>query len=149
MGASRTIPVRTLRDHCELLAKSVLRGPLATEAELAPWRPGGEQNADRSPAGWRRYYGQLHRFHARGESTSRQDLTPAFADEDADGLAALRAAPHDVQIRDPQAVDGRRTVWQVHPTSLGAMLFLHARDWIVGWLAERLAILQEIGRAHV
>jgi len=160
---------RELRERCQRLEAQVRERGLATEAELAEYRP-----APRAPDefAWIYWYAQLVRFCGRLE---QRELVSA----EADGLiiAALRADPQEVKLSDGATLGGlggwllerlligwpalephravleeilRTTpaalpvpsVW-VYPKSFEALLNVHARDQLIAWLAARYALCRQ------
>jgi hypothetical protein len=121
---------RELREKCQRLEAAVRERGLATEAELAEYRP---KPRDKDDFTWVFWYGQLIRFTGRLE---QRELVSA----EADGLiiAALRADPREVKLSDPP-----HQVVQVYPKSFEALLNVHARDQLIGWLAARNAVCRQ------
>jgi hypothetical protein len=108
---------------------------LATEAELSPWRPGGDRNPDTSILGVLRWYGRLNRIHARGESRGTESARDAA---DATLTAALEERPAAVDLVRPLS-DGQ-THLTVHPKAFSVLVRLTEVGRRIGELAAvRLA----------
>lgn len=100
----------TLQGRCERLRDAVLQRGVASEAELAPYWPGGESNTEADEFGaWIYCYFNMGRFAARLE---RADKGDPWADLTA--AAALTSEPMTVTLDGGQAV-------QVWPKSFMAL----------------------------
>lgn len=144
-----------LRERCARLRASLLRHGTATEAEIDPYVPGGEENRESvGLAPWIWYYAQLVRLMGRTEDGAPARDGSARVN-DALLLAALGAQPELVEQEtdDPEALAavqaaldalaarrGRHT-WAVHPKSFHTLLHLHARSERITWLTERSQVL--------
>lgn len=136
--ALRSISVKQLKFECITLERAVLQGKLATEAEIAPWRPGEEKNPAKDASGWLRFYTRLHRFHARGEM---QQVGDVMAKSDADVLNALRSHPVQVDIESA-------TPLFVYPKSMDALMHVHGLDLQLKWMTRQLTLLQRMAGAE-
>jgi hypothetical protein len=119
---------RDLQAKCAVLEEKVRARRLATDDELAEYRP------ERKSAplwDWIWWYAQLVRFCGRLEVHEH-----AGAEADALIIAALRAEPKTVQL------DPERSL-QVFPKSFDALLNIHARDQLLLWLTTRYAALHD------
>jgi hypothetical protein len=118
---------KELQQKCATLEEKVRARRLATDDELAEYRP-----ARRSAPlwDWIWWYAQLVRFCGRLEVHES-----AGAEADALIVAALRAEPKAVAL-------GERSL-QVHPKSFDALLNIHARDQLLIWLTTRYAALRD------
>jgi hypothetical protein len=105
-----------LEAEATVFERSIRMDKLATEAELSPWRPGGERNPDESILGVLRWYGKLRQFHARAEG---RQVATSRDQADATLLDALQETPEAVTLRSP--VDGRDSL-AVHPKGFSALL---------------------------
>lgn len=130
--APRSIPVKVLRDECQLLSDAVRLAGLASPEALAANRPGGDANPDKGPRGWLRYYAVLHRFHAKQEHTASTDQ---HAEHDGMAMAALAAREEPVRLL--TAIPHGPAVLHVYPKGHDALLRITARDSLLGVLAER------------
>lgn len=133
----RSIPVKVLRDECQLLSDAVRLAGLASPEWLAALRPGGEDNPDKGPRGWLRFYAQLHRLHAKQEHAATKDQ---HAQDDGLAMAALAAREEPVRLLAPP--EGAPAVLHVYPKGHDALLRITARDSLLGVLAARRATLQ-------
>jgi hypothetical protein len=139
-----------LKAECITLERDVLRRTLATEQELAPFRPGKESNTQRDARGWLRYFARLHRFHARGENS---DSDEARARADAQVLAALRDEAIRVDLLQPitllpiadEEPESPIDHLYVYQKSLDALLHAHALDRQLAWLILQKERVEEAG----
>lgn len=120
---------REIIDRCEVLEKHVRSRRLATDEELAEYRP-AKGSRDELFA-WVYFYAQLIRFCGRIE-------TKELDGSEADGviLAALHGDPLAVTL-------ASGTVVQVHAKSLHALLHFQARDRRLLWLTSQFSTLRE------
>lgn len=134
------IAVEDLRAEAEQVAAEVVRRGLASEADLAPHRPGGDKNRDAGPRGWLRFFAVAHRFHARGESAGGGAATSsATAEADALVMKAFTREPVLVRLY----TDPDRLIF-AHPKGLEAQAHLHALDMRIAWEASQIAWLKEL-----
>lgn len=142
----RSVSVAELRAECTNLERGVLHAGLASETELAPNRPGGEQNDRKDARGYLRYFAVLHRFHARGEHRTT-DVGRARAD--AEVMAALRDEPIRVELLEPipEAPGSRKRIEHlyVYPKSYDALFHAHALDRKIGQLLIQKGRVEEAG----
>jgi hypothetical protein len=110
---------------------------LATDEELAAYWPGGAINRLRSRGGWIFCYANYVRFLGRGETEHSDSLERL-------GLQVLAGEPAEVTLLAPPP-ELERPVLRVYPKGGRALLFCHARDWRIGWLATACRTLQERG----
>jgi hypothetical protein len=155
----RRLSLRSLKQECASLEGVVAGQQSASADELAGYRPGGARNADKFWWGWIRWYAQLVRFNAR----DRGDSSESTGGEDRLVLDALRNAAIPVQIEPAHRVelapeDAPPIMVAVYPKSVDALLYLDAKDYLLGWLAQKIGFVRERGteadlglleRAHV
>jgi hypothetical protein len=135
----RSISVAELKAECVNLERDVLARGLATEADLAPNRPGKEKNVNRDARAWLRFYAVLHRHHGRGEHSGNEENRMRA---DSQVLSALRDEPIRVNLIQPVPLEDARAkkgesetdTLLVYPKSLDALLHAHALDRQLGWL---------------
>lgn len=125
---------RTLQERCETYERTIRRRKLATEAELAQYRPARSA----SLFAWAYYYAQCIRFLGREEWKETDS-----AGADGRILAALNAEPIKLTIGWGEEA---RDVG-VYPKSLEALLQLHARDEAIKFLTARYEVLAGSGSA--
>jgi hypothetical protein len=154
---------RELQGKCQRLETQVRERGLATEAELAEYRPKPRDfKAERAAA--RARQAEVRRRADLGERLPPIPPDPDRADDfqwiywyaqlvrfcgrletrdlataEADGLvvAALRADPREVRLLDTT------TVLSVYPKSFEALLNVHARDQLISWLVARYAVCRQ------
>lgn len=140
---ARVIPTSYFKAECGTLERAVRQSEAATDAELAPHRPGGAENPVTDAFGWLSYYRHLHRLHAQSVGR-RAPVSPtrgaAHATEDEIVLGALREDALAVTLRHPPP-DGP-DVLQVHVLSEQALRHLDARDDLLRCLARHARALQ-------
>jgi hypothetical protein len=143
---TRTVSGAELRAECVNLERAVLAGGYATETDLVPHRPGGQQNDRKDARAWLRYYAVLHRRHARAEFQPNSD---SRLRADAAVLAALRDEPVRLDLVQPVPwVDGTETTHLfVYPKSLDALLQAHALDREIAWLLLQNERIERAGAA--
>lgn len=125
-----------LRYRCEVCEASAQSGRLATDAELAAIRPGGEENPARGMEGLVRWFGFLCGILERREQTTElREIADAAA------VDVLLEQPRTVQVPHPTAPDRTFTI---HPKSFAALLECDARDRLLRGLAHRLEALRRI-----
>lgn len=150
MAGQRSVSAAELKAECVQLERDVLRRQLATEEEVAPYRPGKESNNQRDARGWLRYFARLHRFHARGEDSNSDE---ARARADAQVLAALRDEPVRVDLLQPLVLlpiadeepEPPIDHLYVYQKSLDALLHAHALDRQLAWLLLQKERIEEAG----
>lgn len=139
----RAFSLRSLQENCGIIEKHVLVRRYVTPDELDAYRPGSPDNPGaRTIGAWVHWYAQLVRFAGR-EDQQDDDTQRA----DAAVLDALRAEPQMVTLTAKDA-EGRFREVAVHPKSLDALLQCHAKDRLLGWLAERVYVLQQSTRSE-
>ncbi len=140
----RTFSLKALQQRCSELRAHIEARELAAVAELNAVQPGSTDNPERDTWAWVRYYGSLCQF-----LTHHSASLGSMDEEEADHavMDALRNEPLDVTLTalDPTTKCGRQV--QVYPKSLDALLNCHARNQLLGWLAERLWALKVKGGA--
>lgn len=131
---------KSLGEKCRVLEGHVRHREYATDEELLAYRPGGPENPGRGTNAWVFWYAQLVRFCGREEVTEQEHESA-----DAAVLDAYRNQPESVEL---VSLDdsGKRRVLTIHPKGLGALMECHERDWMLGWLATKLAVLRESDR---
>lgn len=140
MRAEEDWSVRGLKERCTQARRSLAARTLATAEELSAYWPGGAVNQLRSRGGWIFCYANYVRFLGRGETDGGGDTLDAL------GLQALAGQPVEVQLIAPPP-ELERPFLSVYPKGGRALLFCHARDWRIGWLAHACRVLQERGEA--
>jgi hypothetical protein len=141
---AETLSIAELERACSLLERTVLKLGLATEAELAPIRPGGERNPGAGAAEWNYYQCQLHRRHALGDAGDGGLIGDPVADGEA---AAMLANMGEVVALSPEAnATGRPTEVTVYPKGLYALGWLHCQDKLLLLLARATEALGAHGR---
>jgi len=140
---ARVIPAAHLKAECGTLERVVRDRKAATDAELAPHRPGGAENPAADAFGWLSYYRHLHRLHAVAVGRSGP-ASPAIAEaravDDAIVLGALRDDAVCVTLAQPTP-DGPQQL-MVRPLSEVALRHLDARDDLLRCLARHARQLQ-------
>jgi hypothetical protein len=131
-----------LRAECDLIERAVLGASLATEDEIAPWRPGGEKNPRTDAPAWLKFLTRLHRFHARGES---RHVDSPRALHDAEVLDALRSQPVPVVLLSHAVTDHPVNVY---PKSMEALLQVYSLDLRLAWMTEQRKLLLERATAE-
>lgn len=117
---------RRLRAECDKIEAHVRARQLATDAEIREARPALKDDA----WAWAFWYGTLRAW------IWTEDTTPSRRMEEEERLLdALREEPASVRL-----LSG--TVVEVHPKGLHALMWFRARDWLVGWLSDRLDLLR-------
>lgn len=138
---AKVITQKNLEGRCELLERNVLRQKLATEAELAAHRPGGEQNTDTEAEGWLRWNDVLNRHHAKVQFHQFEETARARADRI---LAdALLEVPRNIQLIQPSTPGGIPPTISVHPKSAAAITRIGAHDDQVALCAWALDHIRE------
>lgn len=128
--ADGVVSAAELAAECTTLERAVKQLKLATDADFARRRPGGEDNAAGGPRAWLSYYTWLHRTHARSEhatdSTSRQRADQTL-------LLALADTPEHVTF----VHGGVEISVAVYPKSHEALEWFESRTRLIGWLVAR------------
>lgn len=139
MRAEDDWSARAIKERCTQARRSLAVRALATPEELSAYWPGGAVNPTRRRGAWIFCYANYVRFLGRGEADPTTQL-------DTLGLQALAGQPVEVQLlAAPPAL--ARPFLSVYPKGGRALLFCHARDWRIGWLATACRVLQERGEA--
>lgn len=141
----RTISIAELRSESINLERAVLSAKLATEADLAKHRPGGEENERKDARGWLRYYAVLQRRHARVE---HEQVSDQRLRADAAVMAALRDEPIRVELVTPVPwgdAGGETKHLLIHQKSLDALLQAHALDRQIAWMLLQLDRVEGAG----
>lgn len=133
--------VPRLRQRCTDLREALLAREAATLAELDAILPGGAENEERGKSGWTICYGQLIGFHyrenARTDGLGREDAWQR-------ALSALAREPITIPLLSPPA-DAPATLTVHHKGAL-ALLECGRLDWLLGWFAATIKVLEERGR---
>lgn len=140
MGRSRdAFSLARLQERCAHLREHLLRAKLVTEADLAPFVPGGEDNPYSGREGWIWYWAQLIRFTDR---VGQKDETTAaeLAEARREAMRGLRESPVTVELVAVDDAGAPRTL-AVHPKGFDALCVVDEIDLGIRWLialAERL-----------
>lgn len=132
--------VKQLKARCRGLRDTLRVRRLATEAELAAYWPGGEENTEPGRGGWIYCYANFVGFLRRAEH--RERVVDAGADETI--LKALRDEP--IQVRRLGAEPDEAPLY-VYAKSLDASLQIHALNvqlaWMLGEYNQLAALLDD------
>lgn len=139
---SKAPSLAQLKSDIDTLERVVVRLRLITPEEQTANKPGGEDNADLGYAGHLRYLIVLNRRHAKLELDAQRDSEMA---DDATVLAALNETPLRIEL--PKS-DGMPEEVFVYPKSFHALVDVHTRDYLLGWLVSRAAKLKQRGTAQ-
>ncbi len=126
------------------LEKVVRQLGLATEAELAPWRPGGDRNLSEDAGGALKWYTRVQRIHGRQEKGEKAGVEQTQAEADADRIitAALANEPELVHLyAPPPSLKEPGGTFAVYPKSFHAMVTLAGIDVALAKLTEALDYL--------
>ncbi len=138
--------VATLRERCEYYRGVFAGDGTATDADLLPYWPGGQENE--SPAdglsGWIVAYGRCLWCLGRAVGHEAERNSEAGqAKVDAVLTAALRGAPETVELTLLDQ-DDRPQLVQVYPKSFEALAFCDALDGSLGNLTAALAFAETL-----
>lgn len=133
--SARSVPLKLLRDQCQLLADAVRQAGLATPEQLRAWQPGGGENPATGAEGWLRTFALLHRAHAK---LSHKTSPEAAAADEMAVLGALAGREEVVRLLTP--VEGVEQV-AVHPKSFDALLRINAVDHLLEEMVAKRAVL--------
>lgn len=123
-----------LKERCAFVEEAVRYKELASDAELKAYKPGGEENPDRSQRAWVFWFANLVRFNAREElKEARREIASEGAERII--LEALMDAPVYVDLQPIGDEEPRRIA--AHPKSYEALVFIDRRDRNISWLNEQ------------
>lgn len=139
---SKAPSLAQLKSDIDTLERVVVRLQLITPQEQEANKPGGPDNPDRGYTGHLRYLIVLNRRHAKLEIDAQRDSELA---DDSTVLAALNEVPLRIEL--PTAEGMPEEVF-VYPKSFHALVDIHTRDYLLGWLCSRAAVLKKSGTAQ-
>jgi hypothetical protein len=139
-GLSNGEAAKRLREQCRMQREIIAGENLATPEELADFAPGGKENPDPGLWGWMRYSQHLTRFQARGGGST--GASSGADDADIRYLLAYAASPRPVTLS-TRNEDGSPRSLLVYPKSIGALMDVHYRDVLIGWLLDRISLLDQ------
>lgn len=117
---------RRLRAECDKIEAHVRARKLATDEQIQEARPAQKADA----WAWAFWYGTLRAW------VWTEDATPTRRMEEEERLLeALREEPVVARL-----LSGERV--EVYPKGLHALMWFRGRDWLVGWLSDRLDLLR-------
>lgn len=123
--------LRDIKQHCTDLRAVLLDTQVMTEAEIAPYWPGGSENPDRDFAAWRYTLFNLARFSARAEA--RQEYRFGPSEQRSQFLQQVQSGePLVLPLIQPLRIDGAEV----------STLALHPKSWRT---LHRLAVYGRIG----
>jgi hypothetical protein len=127
-----------LKERTAFLEESVRLEKLATDEEIAAYKPGGEENPAKDLGGWVFWFAQLVRFCGRKELKEAQ-ASIASKGAERTVLDALRDAPEYVELQ--PVADGPPRRMAAHPKGFEALDFLDRHDQVIAWLNQQRAKL--------
>jgi hypothetical protein len=135
-AACRSTLAKEIRERCNLYELHCRARKLATDDELADFRPGGKENDSGDEWEYGRWLFNLARFMAREQDKAKEVADP---EREAGVLAGLDAAPQSLRLLTPV---GDITHLDVHPKGMHALLAMHGFDYNLKWLTDRVKAMQ-------
>jgi len=140
-----------LEERCDFYRGLFLDDGTATDADLAPYWPGGEENAHEGLDGWIVAYGRCLWALGRaiGREAARETSTVMDARQ-AEVFRALRADPERVELMSLTLADGTEhtPVVQVYPKSALALEHIGAANLLIAYLCDQLEVLERHGTSE-
>ncbi len=124
----------SLKERCALIDETVRYKKLATDDELAAYKPGGEENQAKDLGAWVFYFANLVRFLGREEMKEvRRDIAGDGAQRTV--LDALRDAPVYLELQPIGEAEPRKLA--AYPKSFESLLEIDLHDQAINWLNEQ------------
>jgi len=134
------------KEKCAHLREHLLRAKVVTEADLAPWMPGGAENPHAGRGAWIWYYAQLIRFTDR-VGKKEESTAAELAEARREALRGLREAPATVELVAVDEAGAPRTV-AVHPKGFNALCVVDEIDLGIRWLINLAEQLEGVAGAE-